>query len=116
MFWAAFPLAVCEILLFTIPGMGQQLQYVYYFVVYTLMNAVFYTANNVAYSSLSDGVSFLSSLRLLVTNRYYLLILAFYLLQYGLQGVTNSAGILFCTYVLDNPDALGLFSFARWCP
>lgn len=198
MFWAAFPLAVCEILLFTIPGMGQQLQYVYFFVVYTLMNAVFYTANNVAYSSLtafmtknpnervqagtfrfmfamlagiviagatpklveafgggaagwritailytvimlafntltvfsvkeidtgekttvsnSDGVSFLSSLRLLVTNRYYLLILAFYLLQYGLQGVTNSVGIFFCTYVLDNPDALGLFSFAGMVP
>lgn len=198
MFWAAFPLAVCEILLFTIPGIGQQLQYVYFFVVYTLMNAVFYTANNVAYSSLtafmtknpnervqagtfrfmfamlagiviagatpklvgafgggaagwritailytvimlafntltvfsvkeidtgekttvsnSDGVSFLSSLRLQVTNRYYLLILAFYLLQYGLQGVTNSVGIFFCTYVLDNPDALGLFSFAGMVP
>ena len=198
MFFAAFPLAVCEILLFTIPGMGQQLQYAYFFVVYTMMNALFYTANNVAYASLtafmtknpnervqagtfrfmfamlagiviagatpslvqafgggaagwrmtailytvimlafntlavfsvkeidtgektsvsdSDGISFLQALRLLVTNRYYLLILAFYLLQYGLQGVTNSVGIYFCTYVLGIPDALGLFSFAGMVP
>ncbi len=37
-------------------------------------------------------------MRLLFSNRYYLLILAFYLLQYGMQGITNGVGIFFCTY------------------
>ena len=198
MFWTAFPLAVCEILLFMTPSMGQTLQYAYFFVIYTLLNAFFYTANNIAYASLtaymtknpnervqagtfrfmfamlagiviaaattglvtafgggvagwrmtailytvimltfntlsvlsvkeietnekttaenSDGITFLQSLKILLTNRYYLLILAFYLLQYGMQGVTNGVGIYFCTYVLGDPDALGLFSFMAMIP
>lgn len=198
MFWSTFPLAIFEILLFIIPDMGQVAQYGYFFVVYTLLNAFFYTANNIAYATLTAfitknpnervqagtyrfmfamlagivissitaglvdgfgggaagwrmvaiiytivmigfnmltvfsvkevteesgekventaGVSFLQSIRLLLSNKYYLLILAFYLLQYGMQGITNGVGIYFCTYVLDNPDALGLFSFAGMIP
>lgn len=53
MFWSTFPLAICEILLFTTPQMSETLQYVYFFVIYVLMNAVFYTAQNIAYSSLT---------------------------------------------------------------
>ena len=193
MFWSVFPLAVCEILLFSTPQMEQKMQYAYFFVVYTLLNSIFYTANNISYAALtalmtknphervqagtyrfmfvmlagilipamttglvgafgggtagwrsvaviytivmvafnmlvvfsvkevtdegekaedSDGITFLQSIRMLVGNRYYLLILAFYLLQYGMQGVTNGVGIFFCTYALGNPDALGLLSFA----
>ena len=197
MFWSVFPLAVCEILLFSTPQMEQEMQYAYFFVVYTLLNSIFYTANNISYAALtalmtknphervqagtyrfmfvmlagilipamttglvgafgggtagwrsvaviytivmvafnmlvvfsvkevtdegekaedSDGITFLQSIRMLVGNRYYLLILAFYLLQYGMQGVTNGVGIFFCTYVLENPDALGLLSFAGMVP
>ncbi|MBR2422910.1 MAG: MFS transporter [Oscillospiraceae bacterium] len=198
MFWSTFPLAMFEILLFIIPDMGQIAQYGYFFVVYTLLNAFFYTANNIAYATLTAfitknpnervqagtyrfmfamlagivissitaglvdgfgggaagwrmvaiiytlvmigfnmltvfsvkevteesgekventaGVSFLQSIKLLLSNKYYLLILAFYLLQYGMQGITNGVGIYFCTYVLNNPDALGLFSFAGMIP
>lgn len=198
MFWSTFPLAIFEILLFIIPDMGQTAQYGYFFVVYTLLNAFFYTANNIAYATLTAlitknpnervqagtyrfmfamlagivissitaglvdgfgggaagwrmvaivytfvmigfnmltvfsvkevteesgekventaGVSFLQSIKLLLSNKYYLLILAFYLLQYGMQGITNGVGIYFCTYVLNNPDALGLFSFAGMVP
>ena len=193
MFWSVFPLAICEILLFATPQMEQGLQYAYFFVVYTLLNSIFYTANNISYAALtalitknphervqagtyrfmfvmlagiiipsvttglvtgfgggaagwrnvallytaimvvlnmvvvfsvrevadeeekaadSEGITFLKSMRLLFSNRYYLLILAFYLLQYGMQGITNGVGIFFCTYVLKNPDALGLLSFA----
>lgn len=198
MFWSTFPLAIAEIMLFMIPNTSQTLQYVYFFVIYTLLNAFFYTANNISYASLtalisknphervqagtyrfmfamlagivissitaglvtsfgggaagwrmvaiiytvimvvfnmvtvfsvkevtdetegkaenSKGVRFVDSIKLLLSNRYYLLILAFYLLQYGMQGITNGVGIYFCTYVLNNPDALGLFSFAGMIP
>jgi len=197
MFWSTFPLAVLEILLFMIPQSSAKLQYAYFFVVYTLLNAIFYTANNIAYASLtalitknpnervqagtfryifamlagivisavtynlvdtfgggttgwravailytaimiifnmitvfsvkeidareeraknSADITFTESIRLLCSNRYYLLILVFYLLQYGMQGITNGVGIFFCTYVLGNSEALGLFTFASFVP
>ena len=53
MFWSMFPLAICEIMLFSMPKAGETLQYAYFFVFYTLLNAVCYTANNIAYASLS---------------------------------------------------------------
>ena len=53
MFWSTFLLAVCLILQFTVPHASKTIQYTYFFIVYTLMNAVFYTANNIAYSTLS---------------------------------------------------------------
>lgn len=46
--------SVCLILLFATPlGMGKTAQYIYFFVTYTLLNAVFYTANNISYSTLT---------------------------------------------------------------
>lgn len=53
MLWTVVPVALCQILLFNIPSMGETVQYVYFFIVYTLLNAVFYTLNNVAYSTLA---------------------------------------------------------------
>ena len=52
LFWSTFPLAICEILLFITPEMGKVAQYGYFFVVYTMLNAFCYTANNIAYASL----------------------------------------------------------------
>lgn len=50
--------AVCLIALFAIPaGIGQTAQYVYFFIAYTLLNAVFYTANNIAYSALTSLIT-----------------------------------------------------------
>lgn len=51
--WTIIPVAVCEILLFSTPGMATTLQYVYFFVIYTILNDLFFTMNNVAYSTLS---------------------------------------------------------------
>lgn len=53
MLWSILPLAVCEFMLFSIPEMSQTLQYVYFFILYTLVNAVCYTASNIAYSTMS---------------------------------------------------------------
>ena len=53
MFWSTFLLGIFLVMNFTIPQMDQTLQYGYFFVVYVLFNAVCYTANNIAYSTLS---------------------------------------------------------------
>ena len=53
MLWTIIPIAVSEVLLFSMPRMSATLQYVYFFVIYTIVNDFFFTANNVAYSTLS---------------------------------------------------------------
>lgn len=46
--------AICLILLFATPlGMGETAQYIYFFITYTLLNAIFYTVNNISYSTLT---------------------------------------------------------------
>ena len=54
MFGAQFGVSITMIMLFAIPDMGANMQYVYFFIVYTLMNVIFYTASNIAYSSLTS--------------------------------------------------------------
>ncbi len=53
MLFSILPLALCEILLFSVPSMSVTLQYAYIFILYTLINAVCYTVNNIAYSTMS---------------------------------------------------------------
>jgi GPH family glycoside/pentoside/hexuronide:cation symporter len=50
--------AIVLVMLFSIPaGISQTAQYAYFFITYTLINAIFYTANNVAYSALTSLVT-----------------------------------------------------------
>ena len=55
--WMLWPYIGCAITLvacFSIPtGWGQTAQYIFFFLSYTLLNAVFFTANNIAYASLT---------------------------------------------------------------
>ena len=55
--WMLWPYIGCAITLvacFSIPtSWGQTAQYIFFFLSYTLLNAVFYTANNIAYASLT---------------------------------------------------------------
>ena len=53
MFWSTFPLGILTIMSFMIPNAGQTAQYAYFMIVYTLFNAICYTMNNIAYSTLS---------------------------------------------------------------
>lgn len=54
MFYSGFPLALSLILMFSVPvSMGTTAQYVYFFVVYVCANALFYTANNISYATMS---------------------------------------------------------------
>jgi len=52
MLYSQIGVSIMMVLLFAVPDMGVNMQYFYFFITYTLMNVVFYTANNIAYSSL----------------------------------------------------------------
>lgn len=53
MLYAQIGVSLCTFLLFCVPAGSITMQYVYFFIVYTSLNAVFFTANNIAYSALS---------------------------------------------------------------
>ncbi len=58
MFYGFFGCALTLLGVFTIPtSLGKTAQYAWFFIAYTLLNAVFYTANNIAYSSLTALVT-----------------------------------------------------------
>ena len=64
MFYGFFGCAVTLFAIFAIPtNMGQFAQYAWFLIAYTLLNAVFYTANNIAYSALTSLVTKNSSER-----------------------------------------------------
>ena len=54
MLWPYIGCAVTLVACFSIPtSWGQTAQYIFFFLAYTLLNAVFFTANNIAYASLT---------------------------------------------------------------
>lgn len=54
MLWPYIGCAVALVACFAIPtSWGQTAQYAFFFIAYTLLNAVFFTANNIAYASLT---------------------------------------------------------------
>ncbi len=58
MFWGFFGCAITLFGVFAIPtNLGEKAQYAWFFIAYTLLNAVFYTANNIAYSALTALVT-----------------------------------------------------------
>lgn len=200
MFGAQFGVSIAMIMLFAIPDMGTNMQYVYFFITYTLMNVVFYTASNIAYASLTslttknpnervqlgsvrfifslltnlvvatttvglvekfgggaqgwkivalifsiaaliintisvfsikelpedellgknaepqDKVSLVDGVKVIIKNKFYLMILAIYVLYYGMMGVTQTVGIYYMTYIFENPSLLGTFTLATLLP
>ncbi len=58
MFYGFFGCAITLYGVFAIPtNMGKTAQYAWFFICYTLLNAVFYTANNIAYAALTSLVT-----------------------------------------------------------
>ena len=58
MFYGFFGCAVTLVGIFAIPtNIGETAQYAWFFICYTLLNAVFYTANNIAYSALTSLIT-----------------------------------------------------------
>ena len=58
MLYAYIGCAVTLVAIFAVPvNLGRVSQYLWFFMAYTLLNAVFYTANNIAYSALTSLVT-----------------------------------------------------------
>ncbi len=200
MLYGYFGCALCLIAIFFIPAdMSGFAKYAWFFIAYTLLNAVFYTANNIAYSALTalitknsaervqmgsirfmfafgtslliqsitvglvrffgggaagwrtvavlytvvgvvsntlsvlsvkelspeelaedegnvtaepdEKYSLVEAAKLLVANKYYLMICATYILM-QVYTATLNMGIYYMTYVLGNEDLLGVFAWA----
>lgn len=204
MLYAQIGVSLCLVLLFSIPGgLGTTAQYAYFFAFYTALNAVFYTANGIAYSALSalitrnknervqlgsvrfmfavatnivmgfsvtkgvaafgggaagwrmvaiicgliglvvntisclcvkelpeeenavpvedtkpqdDKVGFAESLKLLISNKYYVLIVAIYIVYYFMSNLTTGSAIYFMENVLGDGSLLGMFSMMKMFP
>ena len=58
MLWPYIGCSICLVACFAIPmDWGETAQYIFFFIAYTLLNAVFFTANNIAYASLTALVT-----------------------------------------------------------
>lgn len=65
----------------------------------------------------ADGkVSFGMSLKLLLKNPYYIIILGLYLVNYIYSGITQGSAIYFMTYYMGDPALLGTFSLFQLVP
>lgn len=202
MLYAQIGVSLCLVLLFSVPGgISTTAQYAYFFAFYTILNAIFYTANGIAYSALSalitrnknervqlgsirfmfavvtnivmgfsvtmgveafgggaagwrmvaiicaviglvvntisclcvkelpeeeavteeaksqdDKISFTQSLKLLISNKYYVLIVAIYIVNYFMSNLTTGSGIYFMQNVMGDGSLLGMFSMMKMFP
>ncbi len=58
MLWSQIGNSVFLVLCFCIPlGWGKTAQYAFFFISYTMLNAIFYTANNIAYAALTSLIT-----------------------------------------------------------
>ena len=96
--WMLFGYIGCAVMLaaiFMVPtSWGENAQYAYFFITYTLLNAVFYTANNIAYASLTALITKNSSERVqLGSIRFIFAFATSLLIQYiTLDAVTFFGG------------------------
>ena len=86
--------AVALAAIFMVPtSWGEKAQYAYFFVTYTLLNAVFFTANNIAYASLTALITKNSSERVqLGSIRFIFAFATSLLIQYVTIDVVNAFG------------------------
>lgn len=56
------------------------------------------------------------SVKILLTNRYFVLVFVIFLVMYIFTGATGSAGIYYATYLLGNANLYGLLSIAMMVP
>lgn len=58
MLWSQIGNCILLVAVFAVPeSLGNTAKYAYFFIAYTLLNAVFYTANNIAYASLTSLIT-----------------------------------------------------------
>lgn len=203
MLYGQIGVSVCLAFLFSVPaGMGKTAQYAYFFVFYTCLNAIFYTANNIAYSALTalitknpnervqlgsfrfifavatnivlgfavtsavnafgggaagwrmvaiifavialvvntisvlavkelpeeemavtekrepseDKLSFIDTIRILLKNKYYIMIVVIYIVYYIMSNLVTGSGVFFATYYFGNEGIYGLLNMMKMFP
>ncbi len=65
---------------------------------------------------IEEKIGFLESFRLLFKNKYFLIVLVIYLINYIYSGITQGVGIYFMTYYMGNAALLGTFSLVSLIP
>lgn len=73
-------------------------------------------ANAASTAPAQEKGNLISNFKLLVKNKFYLLILVYYIVYYAMSGITQGVGIFFCTYTLNSAELLGLISMAGMIP
>ena len=63
-----------------------------------------------------DKISFGESLKLLFSNKYYILIVAIYIVYYFMSNLTTGSAVYFMKQVLGDGSLLGLFSMMKMFP
>ena len=95
--WMLWPYIGCAITLvacFSIPtSWGQTAQYIFFFLSYTLLNAVFFTANNIAYASLTALITKNTSERVQIGSfRFIFAFATKIVIEYGTIFAVNLLG------------------------
>lgn len=67
-------------------------------------------------SGSSETIGFVESIKLLFKNKYFMMILVIYLVNYVVSGLTQGLGIYFATYKLGNAALLGVISMVSLVP
>lgn len=203
LFWSTFPLAIGTFMIFNVPGgLSASGKIAYFFIVYVLVGAFFYTAANIAYNALvalctddartrvsmgsirfvctviavlfltsatvsivaafgggqrgwtlvsllyaavlailllisffsvkemgggenasaegtapeADRPGFVESLKIVLTNKHFLLVLGIILTCYIGVGASNGAGLYYATYVLGDANVFGTLMIAATVP
>lgn len=77
MLWTEIGNCVCLVVIFAIPrSFDDTVKYVYFFIAYVMLNAVFYTANNIAYGALNALITKNSNERVQMGSIRYMFALA----------------------------------------
>lgn len=93
MLYAQIGVSLCLVFLFSIPNMGQTAQYAYFFAFYTCLNAIFYTANGVAYATLSALITNNSQERVqLGSIRFMFAVATNIVMSFAVTGAVESFG------------------------
>lgn len=65
---------------------------------------------------IEEKLGFIQTLKILVTNKYFLLIFFYYLFMYLLSFISSSLTVYFCTVVLNSSSAMGSIALVSYIP